>query len=65
MEVKITNRTELNSAVTQLQAHVIQMCNDTSVEDVAKNFCAAKDFLIAVYKYNVEQRNLPANAEKK
>lgn len=65
MEVKITNSVELNSAVSLLQAHSIQMCNDTSIEDVAKNFVAAKDLLIAIYKYNVEMRNLPANAEKK
>lgn len=65
MEVKITNSVELNSAVSLLQAHSIQMCNDTSVEDVAKNFVIAKDLLIAIYKYNVEKRNLPANVEKK
>jgi hypothetical protein len=66
MEVKITNRTELNSAVTQLQAHAIQMCNDTNVEDVAKNFVAAKDFLIAIYKYNVEQKTVsPETTAKK
>ena len=56
---------KLNSAVAQLRAHSIQMCNDTNIEDVANNFIAAKDLLIAIYKYNVEKRNLPANAEKK
>ena len=65
MEVKITNSVELNSAVSLLQAHSIQMCNDTSIEDVSKNFVIAKDLLIAIYKYNVEKRNLPENVEKK
>ena len=65
MEPKITNSVELNSAVSLLQAHSIQMCNDTNVEDIAKNFVAAKDLLIAIYKYNVEKRNPPASAEKK
>ena len=65
MEPKITNSVELNSAVSLLQAHSIQMCNDTNVEDIAKNFVAAKDLLIAIYKYNVEKRNSPASAEKK
>ena len=65
MEVKSTNSVELNSAVSLLQAHSIQMCNDTNIEDVRKNFVAAKDILIAIYKYNVEKRNLPENVEKK
>lgn len=63
--MEINTREELNSAVAQLRAHSIQMCNDTSIEDVAKNFVAAKDLLISIYKYNAEKRNLPANVEKK
>lgn len=66
MEIKITSREELNSAVAQLRAHSIQMCNDTNVEDIAKNFVAAKDFLVAIYKYNVEQKTVsPAIQAKK
>lgn len=56
---------DLHAAVKTLDAHVIQMCNDTNIEDIAKNFVAAKDLLIAIYKYNVDKRNLPASAEKK
>ena len=63
--MEINTREDLNSAVAQLRAHSIQMRNDTSIEDAAKNFVIAKDLLIAVYKYNVEKKNLPANAEKK
>ena len=62
--MEINTREDLNIAITQLRAHSIQMCNDTSIEDVAKNFVIAKDLLIAIYKYNVEKRNLPANAKK-
>ena len=63
--MEINTREELNSAVAQLHAYSIQMCNDTNIEDVTKNFVTTKDLLIAIYKYNVEKRNLPANAEKK
>lgn len=63
MEIK--NRTDLNSALSQLHAYTVQMCNDTNVEDVSTHFIMAKNLLIAIYKYNVENRNLPANADKK
>ena len=53
MEINITNRQELNSAVKTLYNHVIQMCNDTDIEDVCSNFISAKDYLIAIYKHNV------------
>ena len=42
----INTREELDSAVAQLCSHSIQMCNDTSIEDAAKNFIIAKDLLI-------------------
>ena len=42
----INTREELNSSVAQLRAHSIQMCNDTIIEDAAKNFVIAKDLLI-------------------
>ena len=41
------------------------MCNDTSIDDMTKHLVIAKDLLIAIYKYNVEKRNLPVNVEKK
>ena len=52
MEIKITNRQELNAAVANLRAHTIQMCNDTSKENFTNSFLAAKDYLLAIYKYN-------------
>lgn len=57
MEIKITNRDELNAAATRLRAHSVQMCNDTTLEDMNNNFIIAKDLLIAIYKYNVERLN--------
>ena len=44
--MEINTRADLNSTVAQLRAHSIQMCNDTSIEDVAKNFVIAKDLWI-------------------
>ena len=58
MEVKITNRTELNSAAKQLYAHCVQMCNDESIDEICKNFTAAGDFLVAIYKYKVESQTV-------
>ena len=57
MEVIIKNRTELNSAAKQLYAHCIQMCNDTTTDDICRNFIAAKDYLVAIYKYKIEAQN--------
>ena len=66
--MEINTREELNSAVAQLRAHSIQMCNDTSIEDVSKNFVIAKDILIAInngqYKYICEYRYGRYNTNK-
>ena len=53
----IQNMNELRSAVVKLTANVNNMCNTTTTEDVIDAFIAAKDLLVAVYKFNVERVN--------
>lgn len=57
MEIEIKNKEDLNAAATKLRAHSVQMCNDTDIESVNNNFIAAKDLLIAIYKYSVKRLN--------
>lgn len=64
MKDKIITREDLNTAVTQLRAYSIQMCNDTNAEDVYKNFTIAKDLLMKIYKYNID-RTKPTKPIKK
>ena len=51
-ELKINSREDLNAVVAQLRGHTIQMCNDTTKENFTNSFLAAKDCLLAIYKYN-------------
>lgn len=53
METTINNQEQLRAAVTTLNASVIGMCNNNSIEDIVQKFTDAKDLLIAIYKYNV------------
>ena len=53
----IQNMNDLRSAVVKLTANVNNMCNTNTTEDVVDAFIAAKDLLVAVYKFNVERVN--------
>lgn len=64
MKDKITTREDLNIAIVQLRAHSIQMCNDTNIEDVCKNFAIAKDLLMKIYKYNADRTGLTKTKKK-
>lgn len=57
MELKINNQAELREMVVKLTAHINNMCNVSTTEDVSKEFVAAKDHLVAIFKFNVERTN--------
>lgn len=60
--VKITNHQELNSAVMQLNAQNIGMCNVTTQEELNALLVSCKDLMVAVYKYNQNRiKQLPEN----
>lgn len=62
-EKKITNSTELNSAVALTTNHLYNICNSKDINDIITSFSEAKDYLIAIYKYNVEK--LTQNSDSK
>ena len=53
MEIK--NLNDIRSAVSLTTAACNAMCNAKTTEEIVTNFMAAKDNLIALYKYNVER----------
>ena len=57
----IITRQDLNAAVANLYAHTLNMCNEKTLDDVLKNFVEAKDYLIAIYKYNVDKYSSEEN----
>ena len=51
----IKNLNDVRSAVSILTASCNAMCNAKTTDEIVTNFMAAKDNLIALYKYNVER----------
>lgn len=62
-EKKITNSTELNSAVALTTNHLYNICNSKDINDIIVSFSEAKDYLIAIYKYNVEKLTQKGNSK--
>lgn len=63
-EKTINNATELNSAVALTTNHLYNMCNSKDIGDIIKSFTEAKDYLIAIYKYNVEKLTAEKDLKK-
>ena len=52
--MNIENLNDLRTAATLVTANVNKMCNSTDIDTIVNAFIEAKDQLIAVYKYQVE-----------
>ena len=50
----IKNNNDLRTAATLINANVNNMCNSKDMDSIVKSFVEAKDLLIAIYKYSVE-----------
>ena len=55
METKIENMNDVRAAVANLTAKINGMCNVKTTDEVSAEFVAAKDLLIALFKFNVER----------
>lgn len=53
--MKINSHQELNSAVMELNAHNIGMCNVKTQEELNALLVKCKDLLVSVYKYNQDR----------
>lgn len=65
MEKQIKDSKELNGAVALCTNHIYNMCNAKDIETIISSFSEAKDFLIAIYKYNVDRLNIKSDQLKK
>ena len=64
-EKKINDSKELNGAVAFTTNHIYNMCNAKDLDDIINSFTEAKDYLIAIYKYNVEKITIKPDQLKK
>lgn len=66
--IKINSHQELNSAVMELNAHNIGMCNAATQEELNALLVKCKDLMVAVYKYNqqrIKAQPVKTNSTKK
>lgn len=48
---EVKNYNDLHTAVTQMNAAVIQLCNAKTQEELQTSVTDAKDILVAIFKY--------------